>query len=67
MLCNERKREGAQASPDLVSGLCCSVPLHNIRYGIQILATQSLSGYYVWNLSTGHLLGTLPLGNPFQG
>jgi hypothetical protein len=34
MLCNDVKREGAKPSPDLVSGLFCFLPLHNIRYGI---------------------------------
>jgi WD40 repeat protein/nucleoside phosphorylase len=28
----------------------------------QLLATQSTFGFSVWNLYTGHLLGTLPLG-----
>jgi hypothetical protein len=35
MLCNDIKREGANPSPGLVSGLSYYVPLHNIRYGIQ--------------------------------
>ena len=34
MLCNDIKREGANPSPGLVSGLSYYVPLHNIRYGI---------------------------------
>ena len=34
IVCNGVEREGAKPSPDLVSGLSCNVPLHNIRYGI---------------------------------
>jgi Putative DNA-binding domain len=34
MLCNDVQREGAKPSLDRASGLFCSVPLHNIRYGI---------------------------------
>src|SRR5712692_7392980 len=36
ILCNGVKREGIKASPDLASGLFCYVPLHKIRYGIEI-------------------------------
>ncbi len=35
ILCNGVKREDVKASPDLLSGLFCFVPLHKIRYGIQ--------------------------------
>ena len=34
ILCNDVQREGVKASPDLVSGLFCYAPLHNIWYGI---------------------------------
>jgi polyvinyl alcohol dehydrogenase (cytochrome) len=34
ILCNNVKRESAKPSSDLVSGLFCYVPFHNIRYGI---------------------------------
>jgi hypothetical protein len=34
ILCNDVRREGVKASPDLFFGLFCYVPLHKIRYGI---------------------------------
>jgi hypothetical protein len=37
MLCNDVKREGAKPCPDLVSGLFCYMPFHNIRYGIYLV------------------------------
>ena len=37
ILCNDVRREGVKASPDLVFGLFCSVPLHKIRYGIHFV------------------------------
>ncbi len=42
MLCNDVKREGAKPSPDLVSGLFCFLPLHNIRYGIGLFSHSPL-------------------------
>jgi len=35
-LCNGVKREGVKANLDLAYGLFCYVPLHKIRYGIEI-------------------------------
>ncbi len=35
ILCNGVQREGAKLSPALASELFCSVPLHNIWYGIR--------------------------------
>jgi hypothetical protein len=43
MLCNDVHREGVKLSPDLASGLFCCVPLHNIWYGIVLLAMHALS------------------------
>jgi hypothetical protein len=43
MLCNDIKREGANPSPGLVSGLSYYVPLHNIRYGILGGALEKLA------------------------
>ena len=34
MLWNDVEREGAKPNLELVSGLFCYVPFHNIRYGI---------------------------------
>ncbi len=42
MLCNDVKREGVKASPDLASRPFQYVPLHKIRYGI---TTTSWAGF----------------------
>jgi hypothetical protein len=42
MLCNGVKREVVKASPDLASRLFYYVPLHYIRYGINIRAQARL-------------------------